>query len=134
MALSRSIFAIVVIFILSCIFGMLIHGKLLQADYASVASLFRTAADTKYLSIFAGYLGFAIGSVWIYAHGVEDKPWFPQGVRFGIALWLVVAVPSFLIAYAVQPLPELLVWKQLAYELVNKVVLGVIMAAILRVG
>src|SRR5215469_3874091 len=117
-SIARIVTAIVVVFILSCLFGTLIHGMLLQADYATVASLYRSAPDTKFIIIFVGYLGFAIGSVWMYAHGVEDRPWFGQGVRFGIAVWLVLAVPSFLIAYAVQPLPEALVWKQLAYEFV----------------
>lgn len=131
---ARIVIGIVVIFVLSCLFGTLIHGMLLQSDYATVANLYRSAADTKFILIFVGYLGFAIGSVWMYAHGVEDRPWLGQGVRFGIAVWLVLAVPSFLIAYAVQPLPESLVWKQLAYELVNKIVLGIVTAGIIRRG
>jgi hypothetical protein len=132
MSTPRTILAIVVIFVLSCAFGTVIHGMLLQNDYASVASLYRTAQDTRFLLIFVGYLAFAIGSVWMYAHGVEDKPWVAQGVRFGIAVWLVLAVPSFLIAYAVQPLPESLLWKQLAFEFVNKIILGIATAAIVR--
>jgi hypothetical protein len=132
MSTPRTILAIVVVFVLSCAFGTVIHGMLLKDDYASVASLYRTAQDTRFLLIFVGYLAFAIGSVWMYAHGVEDKPWVAQGVRFGIAVWLVLAVPSFLIAYAVQPLPESLLWKQLAYEFVNKIILGIATAAIVR--
>ena len=132
MSTPRTILAIVVVFVLSCAFGTVIHGMLLKDDYASVASLYRTAQDTRFLLIFVGYLAFAIGSVWMYAHGVEDKPWVAQGVRFGIAVWLVLAVPSFLIAYAVQPLPESLLWKQLAFEFVNKIILGIATAAIVR--
>ena len=132
MSTPRTILAIVVIFVLSCLFGTVIHGMLLKDDYASVASLYRTAQDTRFLLIFVSYLAFAIGSVWMYAHGVEDKPWVAQGVRFGIAVWLVLAVPSFLIAYAVQPLPESLLWKQLAFEFVNKILLGIATAAIVR--
>jgi len=131
---TRIVSAIVVVFVLSCLFGTLIHGILLQSDYATVADLYRSAADTKFILIFVGYLGFAIGSVWMYAHGLEDRPWVGQGVRFGMAVWLVLAVPTFLIAYAVQPLPESLVWKQLGYELVNKIVLGIATAGIVRRG
>jgi hypothetical protein len=129
---TRIMLAIVVVFVLSCIFGTIIHSMLLKDDYMAVASLYRTPQDTKILLIFVAYLAFAIGSVWMYAHGVEDKPWLGQGVRFGIAVWLVLSVPSFLIAYAVQPLPESLVWKQLAFEFVNKIVLGMVTAAIIR--
>lgn len=131
---TRIVIGIVVIFVLSCLFGTLIHGMLLRSDYATVANLYRSAADTKFIIIFVGYLGFAIGSVWMYAHGVEDRPWLGQGVRFGIAVWLVLAIPSFLIAYAVQPIPESLVWKQLGYELINKIVLGIVTAGIIRRG
>jgi hypothetical protein len=132
MSTPRTILAIVVIFVLSCVFGTVIHAILLHDDYASVASLYRSAQDASVPLIFAGYLSFAIGSVWMYAHGVEDKPWVAQGVRFGIAVWLVLAVPSFLIAYATQPLPESLLWKQLGYEFINKIILGIVTAAIVR--
>jgi hypothetical protein len=132
MSNTRILLAIVAVFVLSSVFGTIIHGMLLKDDYAAVASLYRTAQDSNLLLIFVAYLAFAIGSVWMYAHGVEDKAWLGQGVRFGIAVWLVLSVPSFLIAYAVQPLPESLVWKQLAYEFVNKIVLGIVTAAIVR--
>jgi hypothetical protein len=129
---TRTIIAIVVVFVLSCAFGTLIHAILLHDDYASVASLYRAAKDASVPLIFVGYLSFAIGSVWMYSHGVEDRPWLGQGVRFGVAVWLVLAVPSFLIAYATQPLPESLLWKQLAFEFVNKIVLGIVTAGIIR--
>lgn len=131
---TRIVIAIVVVFVLSCVFGWLIDGVLLKSDYASVANLYRSAADTKFLLILVGNFGFAIGSVWMYSHGVEDRPWAGQGARFGIAIWLVLSVPSFLIAYAVQPIPESLVWKQLGYALVNKIVLGIVTAGIVRRG
>jgi hypothetical protein len=132
MSTGRSILAIVVVFILACLIGMFIHGMLLKNDYQSIASLMRPAADFRPGMIFVAYLAFAIGSVWMYAHGVEDKPWFGQGVRFGIAVWLVLAVPSFLIAFATQPIPEMLVAKQLGFEFVDKIILGVVTAAIVR--
>jgi len=134
MSTFRLILAIVVIFILSCLIGMFIHASLLKDDYQSIASLFRASGDVRIGLILVGYLSFAIGSVWMYAHGVEDKPWFGQGVRFGIAVWLVMAVPGFLIAYATQPLPEMLVAKQLGYEFIDKIILGLVTAAIVRRG
>jgi hypothetical protein len=82
--------------------------------------------------IILAYLSFAIGSVWLYAHGVEDKPWLGQGVRFGIAMWLVLTIPSFFIAYAVQPIPVLLTAKIVISEGINKVVLGIITALLYR--
>jgi hypothetical protein len=84
------------------------------------------------LWIVLAYLSFAIGSVWIYARGVESKPWLGQGVRFGILMSLVLTIPSFFIAYAVQPVPAILFAKQVICEGVDKIVLGIITAAIYR--
>ena len=131
---TRIIIAIIVIFILSVAFGTLIHAFLLKADYEQVAHLYRTAADTRFFVIFAGYLVFAIGSVWLYSKGVEDKPWLGQGLRFGFAIWLVTSVTGFLIEYATQPIGETLLYKQLGYELINKLILGAVTAAIVRRG
>ncbi len=128
----RLLLTMLVIWILSIVFGSLIHGFLLAQDYGQVAQLYRTANDTHFITIFIGYLAFAVGSVWVYSRGVEDKPWPAQGLRFGLAIWLILSVPSFLIEYATQPVPESLVVKQLAYELVNKLILGLVTAAMIR--
>jgi hypothetical protein len=37
------------------------------------------------LFVSLAYLSFAIGSVWVYAKGVENKNWLGQGIQFGIA-------------------------------------------------
>jgi hypothetical protein len=130
MTMTRMIVAVIVVWILSIAFGTVIHAVLLQADYNQVAQLYRTAPNLP--MIFAGYLAFAIGAVWLYSHGVEDRPWLGQGLRFGLAVWLVLSVTSFLIEYATQPVPEMLVAKQIGYELINKLILGVATAAIIR--
>jgi hypothetical protein len=128
----RLVITIIVIFVVATFTGFFIHGMWLKQDYVPVASLYRPDDQIKMPFILISYLAFAIGSVWLYAHGVEDKPWLGQGVRFGIAMWLVLAVPSFLIAYAVQPMPLILTVKQLMSEAVNKILLGLITALIYR--
>lgn len=132
MSRIRLLLAMLVVWILSIGFGTLIHGYLLANDYNQVAQLYRTAQDTHFITIFIGYLAFAVGSVWVYSHGVEDRPWLGQGLRFGLALWLILTLPSFLIEYATQPVPETLVFKQIAFELVNKLVIGAVIAAMVR--
>ncbi len=132
MSLARLLLTVLVIFVLSVVFGTLIHAFLLKDDYMQVSQLYRTAMDTKFVFIWLAYLAFAIGSVWVYSKGVEDGPWLGQGLRFGLAMWLILSIPSFLIAYATQPIPESLVMKQTLYELVDKLVLGVVTALMLR--
>src|SRR5712692_7932406 len=40
------------------------------------------------------------------------KPWAGQGLRFGLAVWLLWAVPIFLIQYAGQPFPGSMIAKE----------------------
>lgn len=130
--IKKFIPTVIVVFIVANIFGFLIHAVLLKADYMPVAGYYRPMGEEKVLFASLAYLAFAIGSVWVYAKGVEGKNWLGQGIRFGIAIWLVLAVPSFLIAYAVQPVPGMLAGKQVLFEGVDKIVLGILTAALYR--
>lgn len=129
---KKFILTVVVILIVANITGFLIHAILLKADYMAIASQYRPMGQEKMLFITLAYLSFAIGSVWIYTKGVENKPWLGQGIRFGIAMWLILAIPSFFIAYAVQPLPMMLMVKQVLFEGADKILLGIITAALYR--
>lgn len=126
----RLILAIVVVFVVANATGVFIHAIWLKQDYVPVASLYRPDGQEKMVWIVLAYLSFAVGSVWIYAHGVEDKPLLLQGVRFGILMWLVLTIPSFFIAYAVQPIPFILTAKQVLSELAGKILIGVVTALV----
>jgi hypothetical protein len=128
----RLILTIIVVFVVTNLFGFFIHGIWLRADYLLVTSLYRPEGEEKVLFIILGYLAFAVGSVLVYARGVENKPWLGQGVRFGILMWLILTVPSFFIAYAVQPIPAVLMAKQVLTEGVGKIVIGIITAVLYR--
>jgi hypothetical protein len=132
MNLKKAIPTIIVVFIAANVTGFLIHAVLLKTEYMRIAGYYRQPGEEKMLFISLAYLAFAIGSVWVYAKGVEDKSWWEQGIRFGIAMWLVLAVPSFVIAYAVQPVPGMLVVKQVLFEGLDKILLGLLTAALYR--
>lgn len=132
MNIKKFIPTVIVVFIVANIFGFLIHAVLLKPDYMPLADHYRRMGEEKMLFISLAYLSFAIGSVWVYAKGLENKSWLGQGIRFGIAMWLVLAIPSFLIAYAVQPVPGALVLKQVLFEGLDKILLGIITAALYR--
>lgn len=129
---KKLVLTIIVIFVVANITGFLIHALLLAPDYMAVKEHYRAEGQEKMIFICLAYLAFAIGSVIVYAKGLEAKPWLGQGIRFGILMWLVLAVPSFLIAYAVQPVPMMLMLKQVVFEGLDKILLGVITAALYR--
>jgi hypothetical protein len=124
----------IVIFVAWFLGSFLIHGVLLHSDYAQLPNLFRTDADAqKYFPLMIMAHVFLSGAlVWIYARGAEAKPWVAQGARFGIAVAMLTAVPNYMIYFVVQPMPGDVVIKQIVYDGVLVVVLGVIVAWIYR--
>jgi hypothetical protein len=48
----------------------------------------------------------AVGFVWVYVKGKENKPFLIQGIRYGAAIAVLTTIPTYLIYYAVQPRPE----------------------------
>ena len=115
--------------------SFVIHGLLLHADYAALPNLFRTEADSQRLfplmllahAIMSGAL------VWIYSRGAQARPWAGQGVRFGIAIALLVTVPTYLIYYVVQPMPGAVAAKQVVFDGILDVILGLVVAFVYRV-
>ncbi|MDQ2856891.1 MAG: hypothetical protein M3R68_11215 [Acidobacteriota bacterium] len=130
----RLILTIVVVFVLANFSGFFIHAIWLRQDYMPIAQHYRAEGQEKMTFIVLAYLSFAIGSVLIYARGVENKPVLMQGVRFGLLIFLVLTIPSFFIAYAVQPVPAVLLSKQVLAELVDKILLGVVTAFVYGKG
>jgi hypothetical protein len=124
----RLILTIVVIFVLANFSGFFIHAIWLKQDYMPIAQHYRPEGQEKMLFIVLAYLSFAIGSVLVYGRGVEDKAALGQGVRFGLLMFLILTVPSFFIAYAVQPVPAVLMSKQVLAEFADKILLGIVTA------
>ena len=123
-----------VIFVAWMIGSFIVHGALLSADYAQLSNLFRPEADAQQhfpLMILAHIL-LAGAFVWIYSRGVESKPWLAQGLRFGLAVALLTIVPTYIIYYVVQPMPGVTVIKQIVFDGVLLLVLGVLVAFLYR--
>jgi len=131
---KKFVLAAVVVFVVNNLGGFVIHGMLLQADYAQYPNLLRTQEEAQayFPYMLLQFFFFSLGFVWIYAQGVEDKPWLGQGIRFGLAVWLITSVSTFLTFYAVQPWSGTVVAKQIGFELVERLLLGVAVAALYR--
>jgi hypothetical protein len=118
------------VFVVWFLGSYLVHGVLLHSDYAQLPNLYRTEADSqKYFPVMIlAHVILSGALVWIYARGAEAKPWVAQGMRFGIVIALLTAVPTYLIYFAVQPMPGDTVIKQIVYDSVLRVVLGIVVA------
>lgn len=114
--------------------SFVVHAVLLEADYMQLTTLFRKEGDqqTFFPLMILAHVIMAGAFVWIYARGVEAKPWLSQGLRFGIAVALLTVVPTYIIYYVVQPFPGNLVIKQIVFDGILTIVLGVIVAWLYR--
>jgi hypothetical protein len=114
--------------------SFVVHGVLLGDDYAKLPQLFRPEEEAgKYFPLMIlAHIILAGAFVWIYSRGVEAKPWPAQGLRFGVAVAFLTVVPTYMIYYVVQPMPGLHVVKQIVFDGLLMVALGVIVAAVFR--
>jgi hypothetical protein len=134
---KQFVISVVVVFIVAMLLGMVVHGMILHGDYDKLAgTVFRTPADSQqhFAYMIAAHISMAIGLTWVYRQGRTAAPWMGQGVRFGLAIWVLVSVPTYLIYFAVQPLPSDLVAKQVALDLIGNMVIGVVTAFMNRGG
>jgi hypothetical protein len=131
---KRFLIAWIVVFVVWICGSFVVHGMLLHDDYAALTNLFRTEADSqqRFAWMILAHVIMSGAFAWIYARGVESAPWAGQGLRFGIAVALLTVVPTYLIYYVVQPMPAATVVKQIVFDSILVIVLGLVVAFIER--
>ena len=130
---KKCIISAVVMFIMAWGLGFVVHELLLSADYSAGVGM-RPPAETQKLVhwIILAHALFGIAFAWVYVQGKEDRPWLAQGVRYGIAIALLTVIPMYLIYHAVTPIPFALAIKQIVYDSIRVVLMGVTLAWINR--
>ena len=131
----KFVVAWIVMFVAWMLGDMVVHGMLLGPEYQALAGkLFRTPEDSQPLFplMILAHVLLAGAFTWIYAKGVEAREWLPQGLRYGLAVALLTVVPTYLIYYVVQPTPQALLIKQMAFSVVLTLLLGAIVAFLYR--
>ncbi len=122
-------------FLISLFAGFLFHGILLQADYAQLGPIMRTLDDQQahlpFMLVSHLIKGFAFA--WVYTKGVTPgAPALTQGFKFGFATCFLVTIPLYLVYYAVEPMPGMLVGKQIAFDSLTMILMGVVVALIIK--
>lgn len=124
----------IVMFVMAFLLSWFVHGFLLQGEYMKMLSWMRKPEDTHSLMpwMLLAHALFAVGFTWIYLQGREDKPWLAQGIRYGIAIALLALAPTYLIYHVVTPVPLAVAFKQIAFDTVRVVLMGIVLAWINR--
>ncbi len=130
---KKCIISAVVMFVMVWALSFVVHGVLLNADY-SVTQGMRPPAEAQ---IRIGWLIFAqaifgVAFAWVYMQGKGDRPWLAQGIRYGIAVAALAVIPTYLIYHVVTPIELSVAVKQIVYDTIRVVLMGVVLAWINR--
>lgn len=122
------------VFVVWMLGSFIVHGALLAADYARLPNLFRPETDAQqyFPLMILAHVILSGAFVWIYSRGAEAKPWPAQGLRFGVAVALLTVVPTYIIYYVVQPMPGMHVVKQIVFDGILMLILGIVVAFLYR--
>jgi hypothetical protein len=135
MSITRAFSTTLLAFVASQVLAAFVHGYLLAADYAPYEGTLLRVADgdqVPWQMIFlpVAHLSFIGGLVWLYTRLNLHGAVLVRGATLGVVGWLIGQVPLWLIWYAQQPWPGLIVVKQLGLELISAIVVGVVIAAV----
>jgi hypothetical protein len=131
---KRFLAAWLIVFIAWMAGSFVVHGMLLRDDYAALPNLFRPESEAQryFPLMLLAHVILAGSFVWIYSRGVEDAPWMGQGIRFGLAVALLTIVPTYIIYHVVQPMPGSTVVKQIVFDGILLLALGLLVAFLYR--
>jgi hypothetical protein len=130
----RLAISVVATFVIVFALSFVVHGVLLYGDYARLPNVMRPEAEAQArLPLMAlAYVFYAAAFGWIYQQGREDKPWLPQGLRYGLAMAALTVVPVYLIYHVVSPFPLDLAVKQIVLDSIVVTLTGIVVAWINR--
>jgi len=123
---------VVVVFVASMVLGYVVHGVLLGQHYLDFVGVFRPQEEAnQYCAwMIVAHVLFSFGFVWVYDRGKEGKPWHIEGLRYGLAIAVLMTIPTYLIYYVVLPITMDLVLKQILFDTIAIVLLGLIVAKV----
>ena len=125
----KCIISAVVMFVMTWVLSFLIHGLILAPDYAVTAGMRPPAEAQKIMHwLILGEAIFGAAFAWVYYQGKEDKPWLMQGIRFGIAVACLTAIPTALIYHVATPIALAVAFKQIVLDTIRLVLMGVVLA------
>jgi hypothetical protein len=131
---KQFIISVIVMFVATMVVGFVVHATLLAADYAALPNLYRADEESQnyFHYMLIAHLLMAIGLTWVYRMGRQDTPWLGQGLRFGLAMIVLMTIPIYMMYYAVQPMPHDLAHKQIIFDSIGMLLLGPLVALLNR--
>jgi len=131
--MKRTILAVIAVFIAWSILDFVIHGLLLQSTYEATASLWRPMDEMNMPLIYLVTLAYAACFVAIYGVLISEKS-FTAGIKFGGLFGLAAGISMGFGSYSYMPIPLTLAWSWFFGMLIEGIVAGALVGAILVPG
>ena len=128
------VLAWIVAFVVWMLGSFVVHGVMLAPEYRALPAMFRAEADGAAHAPFlmVAHLIASGALAWIYGRGVQPRPWVGQGVRFGLAAACLLPIYMYLVYFAVQPMPPVLVVRQIIFDTLVVVLVSLAVAFVHR--
>jgi uncharacterized membrane protein YagU involved in acid resistance len=100
--------------------------------YGLNANLWKATGGTKYLSIFMVdlFFGIVFGYVYSMIRGhFHDAPVF-KGMKFGVLLWVLAAMPAVLGAYLLIAIPDVIISMWFVVSLIESILAGIVIGIV----
>ncbi len=133
MNIKRYFLSGLAVFVFFFLAEFLIHAVYLSGPYEAVPNLLRAEGDKSgfFARLTIAYLILALAFAYIFTRGYQGRG-IREGARYGVLIWLVAALPTSLVDYAVQPWPASIVGTWIVASLIEMVVAGVLLSLIYR--
>jgi hypothetical protein len=117
-------------FVTSFVLSFIAHGVMLAPEYAALPGVYRgpQLRPGLFSLLLLAMLIMSAAMAALYRYGAEDKPFLGQGVRFGLMGAGLSVIPCYLIGYVVTNIPATLAIKQIAFETIIVVAMGIVVA------
>jgi hypothetical protein len=134
--MKKLVLAIVVGYVVLMATNYVVHEKILMPDYNAIPLSHRSPQGImeRFWAMAVGQFFFAALFAYIYSRGAEKKPWPAQGIRFGIIMTLFTVIPYSLSEYVVYIIPHMLAIKWMILGGIQLVILGLVVAGIMKEG
>ncbi len=126
--------ATIAVFVAMAVIQFIVHGVMLSGWYMEYQSYWRSQEDmmSKRPWMYVGYLVFSVLFTYIYTRGYEGKPGMGEGLRYGLLVGSLIALPKMFIDHAVFFYPGKIILAWAVGMVVMCAILGAIVGMIYK--
>jgi len=119
----------VAVFITLQVLDGIVNFIILDPAYRSISHLLRPAGEMKFWIIPVTGLFFSFFFTYIFSKGYEGRGLL-EGVRYGLYIGLMFALPMAYASYAMMPIPYSLALQWFIYSTLEYMIAGIVLALI----